>query len=148
MDFNALIEDVGKAIDAVGVAVIVLGAAVAGATFLKREAFGRPLLDNYRQFRRSLGRSILLGLEFLIAGDIVRTVAATPTFRSVGILVVIVLIRTFLSFSLELEVTGRWPWIAETAAPRSGRASSFDERASRPGAGVASNGDGTAVARV
>lgn len=109
MDFNALMDDVGKAIDAVGVAAIVLGAAVAGATFLKREAVG-PLLDSYRQFRNSLGRSILLGLEFLIAGDIVRTVAATPTFQSVGILVVIVLVRTFLSFSLELEVTGRLPW--------------------------------------
>jgi uncharacterized membrane protein len=110
MDFNALMDDVGKAIDAVGVAAIVLGAAVAGAAFLKREAVGPPLLDNYRQFRNSLGRSILLGLEFLIAGDIVRTVAATPTFKSVGILVVIVLVRTFLSFSLELEVTGRLPW--------------------------------------
>ena len=110
MDYSALMEDVGKGIDAVGVAVIVLGGVVAGATFLKHEAFGPPEVDSYRQFRQSLGRSILLGLELLIAGDIVRTVAATPTFRSVGILVVIVLIRTFLSFSLELEVTGRWPW--------------------------------------
>ena len=110
MDFTSLMDDVGKAIDAVGVAAIVLGAAFAGATFLKREAIGPRPLDGYRQFRNSLGRSILLGLEFLIAGDIVRTVAATPTFQSVGVLVVIVLVRTFLSFSLELEVTGRLPW--------------------------------------
>lgn len=110
MDYNSLMEDVGKAIDAIGVAAIVLGGVVAGAVFIKRETIGPSLLDNYRQFRQSLGRSILLGLEIIIAGDIVRTVAATPTFRSVGILVVIVLIRTFLSFSLELEVTGRWPW--------------------------------------
>jgi uncharacterized membrane protein len=52
----------------------------------------------------------LLGLEFLVAADIIRTVAVTPTFRSVGVLAVIVVIRTFLSFSLELEITGRWPW--------------------------------------
>jgi len=110
VDYNSLMENVGKAIDAIGVAAIVLAVAVAGAVFVKREAAGQSLLDNYQQFRQALGRSILLGLELLIAGDIVRTVAATPTFQSVGILVVIVLIRTFLSFSLELEVTGRWPW--------------------------------------
>lgn len=110
VDYNSLMENVGKAIDAVGVAAIVLGGAVAGAVFVKRMTGGSPLLDNYQQFRQGLGRSILLGLELLIAGDIVRTVAATPTFRSVGILTVIVLIRTFLSFSLQLEVTGRWPW--------------------------------------
>jgi uncharacterized membrane protein len=92
------------------VAAIVVGAACAAGVFVKREAFGPSLPDDYRKFRETLGRSILLGLEFLIAGDIVRTVAATPTFQSVGILVVIVLVRTFLSFSLELEVTGRWPW--------------------------------------
>jgi uncharacterized membrane protein len=110
VDYSALMENVGRTIDAVGVAAIVLGGAVAAATFLKREVVGPPQLDSYRQFRHSLGRSILLGLELLIAGDIVGTVAATPTFSSVGILVVIVLVRTFLSFSLELEVTGRLPW--------------------------------------
>lgn len=110
LDYGDLMENVGKTIDAVGVAAIVLGGALSGATFLKRLVVATPLMDNYQQFRHSLGRSILLGLELLIAGDIVRTVAATPTFRSVGILVVIVLVRTFLSFSLELEVTGRLPW--------------------------------------
>ena len=103
-------ENIGKAIDGAGVAVIVLGAILAAGAFLKREFLGPRATDSYRQFRQGLGRSILLGLELLVAGDIVRTVAATPTFRSVGILVVIVLIRTFLSFSLELELTGRWPW--------------------------------------
>jgi uncharacterized membrane protein len=61
-------------------------------------------------FCQSLGRSILLGLELLVAGDIIRTVAASPTFESVGVLVVMVLIRAFLSFTLELELSGRWPW--------------------------------------
>jgi len=67
----------------------------------------------YRAYRQLLGRSILLGLELLVAADIIRTVAVTPTFESVGVLAIIVLIRTFLSFSLELEITGRWPWQKE-----------------------------------
>ncbi len=61
-------------------------------------------------FRRSLGRAILLGLELLVAADIIKTVAISPTLESVAVLGGIVLIRTFLSFSLELEITGRWPW--------------------------------------
>jgi len=63
-----------------------------------------------RRFRQQLGQTILLGLELLVAGDIVRTVAASPSLTSVAILAAIVLIRTFLSFSLEVEITGRWPW--------------------------------------
>jgi len=111
VDFNELAEDIGNAIDAIGVAVIVLGAALAGATFVRHHVRrATPSLDSYREFRQALGRAILLGLEFLVAGDIVRTVAGTPTFRSVGVLVVIVLTRTFLSVTLGLEVTGRWPW--------------------------------------
>jgi uncharacterized membrane protein len=69
----------------------------------------------YRSYRQLLGRSILLGLELLVAADIIRTVAVTPTFESVGVLAIIVLIRTFLSFSLELEITGRWPWQKQSA---------------------------------
>jgi uncharacterized membrane protein len=57
-----------------------------------------------------LGRSILLGLEFLVAADIIRTVAIEPTFYNVGVLALLVIIRTFLSFALGLEITGRWPW--------------------------------------
>ena len=69
-----------------------------------------PGEQGYRQYRQRLGRAILLGLELLVAGDIIRTVAVTPTFESAGVLAVIVLIRTFLSFSLEVELEGRWPW--------------------------------------
>ena len=61
-------------------------------------------------FRSSLGRAILLGLEFLVAADIINTVAVTPTLLSVAVLAGIVIIRTFLSFSLEVEIEGRWPW--------------------------------------
>ena len=70
--------------------------------------------DVYRRVREVLGRSILLGLELLVAGDIVRTVAAKPTLVSVEVLGAIVLIRTFLSLSLEVEITGRWPWQKRT----------------------------------
>ena len=108
VSFYEVIETVGKTIDAVGVAVIAVGALIsaAGAVPRLRNRTG----DVYRVFRQQLGRSILLGLEFLVAADIIRTVAVTPDARSVAVLGGIVLIRTFLSFSLELEVTGYWPW--------------------------------------
>ena len=64
----------------------------------------------YHGYRADLGRAILLGLEFLVAADIIGTVAIEPPFRSLGVLALIVAIRTFLSFALELEVSGRWPW--------------------------------------
>lgn len=73
-------------------------------------------LQVYQRLRQQLGRSILLGLELLVAADIIRTVAITPTVESVVVLAGIVLIRTFLSFSLELEITGRWPWTKAPAA--------------------------------
>ena len=106
MNFFEVIETVGKAIDATGVAVIAIGALLSAAGVLRRLRTG----DAYRAFRQQLGRSILLGLELLVAADIIRTVAVTPDARSVAVLAGIVLIRTFLSFSLELEITGYWPW--------------------------------------
>lgn len=122
MEFQQIMETVGKAVDAAGVAAIVLGATVAtviAASALLRRADE----DIYRRYRRSLGRSILLGLELLVAADIIRTVAVTPTFESVGVLALIVLIRTFLSFSLELEITGRWPWQKSVATSTTGASS-------------------------
>ncbi len=110
MDFQAVIETVGFAIDLAGVAIIALGALIATLAFgvaLSRRHEPGPA---YREYRHSLGRAILLGLEFLVAGDIIRTVAISPTFESVGVLAAIVLIRTFLSFALEIELEGRWPW--------------------------------------
>jgi len=116
--FTEVIETVGKVIDATGVAVIVGGALVATAlTLSRRGADG----SRYESFRRQLGRSILLGLEFLVAADIIRTVAITPTPQGIAVLGGIVLIRTFLSFSLQLEMTGAWPWQrrpASAAEPR------------------------------
>ena len=108
MDFNDVIEKIGMAIDAAGVVVIVAGAVIALVVTAVR--LSRHESDVYRRFRQQLGQAILLGLELLVAGDIVRTVAASPNLTSVAILAAIVLIRTFLSFSLEVETTGRWPW--------------------------------------
>jgi uncharacterized membrane protein len=108
MNFNDVIDKIGMTIDAAGVVVIVTGAAIAFAASAVRLA--RRESDVYRRFRQRLSQAILLGLELLVAGDIVRTVATSPSLTSVAILASIVLIRTFLSFSLEVETTGRWPW--------------------------------------
>ncbi|MBS9372489.1 DUF1622 domain-containing protein [Rhodococcus sp. B50] len=109
MEISSLLEHVGTVIDVVGVGVMVIGALA--ATWLAATARRRtPGAEIYEPYRRNLGRSILLGLEFLVAADIIKTVAVTPTFTSVGVLAVIVLIRTFLSWSLQLEIDGRWPW--------------------------------------
>src|SRR4051794_9893888 len=102
MTFQATIENVGKTVDAVGVGVIVGGVIVASVISMRDITARLP--DTYPTFRRRLGRAILLGLELLVAADIIRTVAVTPTFRSAGVLAIIVAIRTFLSFSLEVEL--------------------------------------------
>jgi uncharacterized membrane protein len=108
MVFNDVVERIGMTIDAAGVVVVVIGAAIAFVAGAVRRS--RRESDVYRRFRQQLGQTILLGLELFVAGDIVRTVAASPSLTSVAILAAIVLIRTFLSFSLEVEITGRWPW--------------------------------------
>jgi uncharacterized membrane protein len=115
MDYNHVIEKIGEVIDAAGVAVIVIGMLIgAGAAVVE---LGRHETGIYRHFRQQLGRTILLGLELLVVGDIVRTVAAQPTLTSVTVLAIIVLIRTFLSFSLEVELTGWWPWQRKPVQP-------------------------------
>ncbi len=113
MHFVDAVELVGKGIDTVGVAIMVAGAVLAAGAAGRDLHLRRPSV--YRRFRRQLGRSILLGLELLVAADIIRTVAVTPTLDGVLVLAIVVLIRTFLSFSLELEITGRWPWQATEA---------------------------------
>jgi uncharacterized membrane protein len=111
-----LMEPVATALELFGVLVIVAGIVWATARFLFRDlkaADGRA----YERYRANLGRGILLGLEILVGADIVDTVTAPLTFSSVGLLGLIVLIRTFLSFSLETEIEGRWPWRRSGAGP-------------------------------
>ena len=111
MSFQESMELVGEAVDVAGVVAIVIGTVVASLLAV-RELLGRRGgdRDTYESYRQRLGRSILLGLELLVAADIIKTVAIAPTFESVGVLALIVVVRTFLSWSLELEISGRWPW--------------------------------------
>ena len=108
--FRNVVEQVGLVIDAAGVLVVVAGIVMAAIRLLTQSS---SPLGKYKQFRQDLGRGILLGLEFLVAADIIRTVAVTPTLESVLVLGLIVVIRTFLSLALQMEVEGRLPWQAE-----------------------------------
>lgn len=100
----------GHVVELIGVVVLILGAVLACAACLVRLRRGATLQDAYHGLRADLGRAILLGLEFLVIADIIGTVAVEPTLYNLGVLAVIVAIRTLLSFALELEVSGRWPW--------------------------------------
>lgn len=113
MELGSVIEAVGEIIDVLGVAAIVIGVVYATLDAALRGL--RRVSPVYTRFRRVLGRAILLGLELLVAADIIKTVAVTPTLDSVAVLAVIVVIRTFLSWSLELEISGRWPWQKRSA---------------------------------
>jgi uncharacterized membrane protein len=105
-----LMEPVATGLEIFGVFVIVAGIIWATGRFLLRDLRSADPVKAYERYRSNLGRGILLGLEILVGADIVDTVTAPLTFRSVGLLGLIVLIRTFLSFSLETEIEGRWPW--------------------------------------
>lgn len=117
-EYRAIMAIVGTAIDAAGVVVIVIGAALATRRFAFRSQ-GAPD-RSFKIYRQDLGRVILLGLEFLIAGDIIRTVVVSPTLGDLYVLGMIVLIRTFLSMTLQLELEGRWPWQTSKAPPTTG----------------------------
>src|SRR6266566_914335 len=109
--FRSIIEILGTGLDGAGVLIVVGGAVLATARVLLRRA---ETGEYYRRYRQDLGRAILLGLEFLIAGDIIRTVVVAPTLQNVLVLGLIVLIRTFLSLSLQLEIEGKLPWSRES----------------------------------
>jgi len=96
-------------LEATSFIVILLAAAFATALFLAR-CFRGGLVDSYRDYRANLGRGILIGLEILIAADIIKSVVIDPTLESMLVLGGIVVIRTFLSISLEVEINGHWPW--------------------------------------
>jgi uncharacterized membrane protein len=97
---------VGNGIEIFGVLVIVLGICWSTFLFIRR----RTAEQNYDTYKIRIGRSLLLGLEVLVAADIVKTIALDLTFASLGLLAGLVLIRTFLSWTLVLEIEGRWPW--------------------------------------
>lgn len=108
-NYKQWIELVGFAVDGMGVLLIAIGSCVATFHFLKTfpSQFFR---DNFLDYKHNLSRVILLGLEFLVAGDIIRTVAVSPTYQSVGILSIIIVIRSLLSLEMQLELEGSFPW--------------------------------------
>ncbi|MBP0440878.1 DUF1622 domain-containing protein [Tianweitania sediminis] len=120
MWFDTALHFLTLSLEAAGVAVIVIGAIFALLRSWRATREAHPIADRdqrpYQLFRRTLGRAILLGLEFLVAADIIGTVAVEATLDNVLVLALIVLIRTFLSISLTVEIEGRWPW----QAPKSG----------------------------
>jgi uncharacterized membrane protein len=107
--YKALATTTVYVIDAAGVLVIVAGILIAAGLAVK-VCRATGVSTAYHTFRRILGRSILLALEFFIAGDIIRTVLVSHSVSSVTVLALIVLIRTFLSMALQVEVEGHWPW--------------------------------------
>ena len=118
--FDTLLHVTSRGLEVCGVLVIVIGAVVAAGLFARHLIAGGDGSDAYQRLRTSLARGILLGLEFLVAADIIGTVAVQPTLQNLAVLGLIVLIRTFLSFSLQLEIEGRWPWQSKPPAASSG----------------------------
>ncbi len=110
MDSKYTIELIGTGFEIAGIIVLVLGSILAFGRYVVTLIRFREGPAAFRGLRLYLGRSIVLGLELLIAADIIHSVAIAPTFASVGVLGLIVLVRTFLSWSLEVEINGEWPW--------------------------------------
>ena len=108
--FDAALQWISMFLEGAGVAVIVIGVVAAFVMAVARYVADRHGGAAYHEFRTKLGRGILLGLELLVAADIIGTVAVEPTLENLYVLGLIVLIRTFLSISLEVEIDGRWPW--------------------------------------
>ena len=110
MEYDNAISDVVRVVEAVGAGIMVVGGLGAFVIFIAQAAQPERRAGSYKDLRRNLGRSILLGVEVLIIADIVRTIIVDQTFESVVVLVGIVTIRIVLSFSLEVEMDGVWPW--------------------------------------
>jgi uncharacterized membrane protein len=108
MSYDHWISDAVQAVETVGAGTMIVGGLAVSIQFVAEAAMRRP--DAYRRLRVNLGRVIQFGLEVLIVADIIRTIIVAPTLNSVGVLAVIVAVRIALSWSLEVEITGRWPW--------------------------------------
>ncbi len=109
------IDYAAKGIEIIGIAAIIIGTFLALAKFMFTRQGINP--RSYKILRQQLGKSILLGLEILVAGDIIGTVVTEPTMEKVLVLAIIVLIRTFLSLSIEVEIEGRFPWQKDDLEP-------------------------------
>jgi uncharacterized membrane protein len=125
--FKQIIDVVGLVVDGAGVLVIILGLLFAAWRFFVSIKVD---IEPYRRLRQDIGRGILLGLELLVAADIIRTVAVDPSLQNVTVLAMIVLIRTFLSTALQVELEGRWPWQGQGPVSTSQRVEPCDEGSS------------------
>jgi uncharacterized membrane protein len=121
MTYDQFISDVVQAVEAIGAGIMIVGGLWALIDYAVSVVRSDTRHDAYRQLRQRLGRAILLGLEILIVGDIVRTIIVDPTFESVAVLGMIVIIRIVLSFSLEVEIDGVWPWNLWRLEPQKGK---------------------------
>jgi len=110
LDFHLFAQTAGNLLDAFGVLFILGGVVFSTAAIAITISRGKSLHAVYKTYRQNLARSILIGLEFLVAGDIIRSVAGDLNFDSVIILAIIVLVRSFLGMEFEMEIEGRWPW--------------------------------------
>lgn len=117
MSYDATISSIVKVVEAVGASVMVIGGAAALVAAIPGAVDPQRRMGAYQTLRSNLGRVILLGLEILIIGDIVRTIVVEPTINGVVVLGIIVVIRIVLSFALEVEIDGRWPWAQRPSAP-------------------------------
>lgn len=105
-----LVKHVASFLELLGIAVLVTGCLYAMFLFLRNFLSQENDPNAYQTFRTGLGRAIMLGLEFLVGADIINSVAVDPTYEGVGVLGMVVLIRTFLSFTFQVEIDGRLPW--------------------------------------
>jgi uncharacterized membrane protein len=110
MGYDHAIGEVVRVVEAVGAGIMVLGGLGAFIVFIVEALQAKTSRESYDRLRRNLGRCILLGLEVLIVADIVRTIIVDTTLESVAVLGIVVVIRIMLSFSLEVEIDGLWPW--------------------------------------
>jgi uncharacterized membrane protein len=117
MSFEQAMDDIARGVEILGVATVLVGLAAALVSGALGLLGGAGAGSVYRTIRAVFARSILLGLEFLVAADIIRTVAVQPSLENVAVLGLIIFIRTFLSFSLEVELDGRWPWAGALGGP-------------------------------
>ncbi len=110
MTYDEVVERIVQVIEAVGIAVLILGGLAAAISWAQDMAAQDRRQGAYPRLRRKLARVILIGLEILLLADIIRTIVVSATVESVVILGLIVVIRILLSFSLEVEIDGAWPW--------------------------------------
>tara|TARA_R110000868_G_scaffold41157_1_gene141033 strand:- start:969 stop:1412 length:444 start_codon:yes stop_codon:yes gene_type:complete len=109
IDISGIVRVAVTALELAGTGAILAGALIATAACAKR-SWSSGYEAAYRPFRADLGRSILLGLEFLVAGDILKSLVINPTLADLVVLAGLILVRTFLSVSLGVEINGHWPW--------------------------------------